>query len=182
VPGPATIIDLGGNIGLFSLLTARQRTDISVHAFEPGPPNYRIFEMNLLANPALAERIHLHREAVAGANETVNWFFDEQNPGGSSLFGTSGKSFAVNVRAFADVLTSIGKSVDLVKIDIEGAEFDLLRGTPAPVWERVQNISLELHDDPRGEMTQSQFFDRMKSFGYSIEEENVCSCFLRRRS
>jgi FkbM family methyltransferase len=176
-----TVIDLGGNIGLFSLLTATQRHDITVHAFEPGPPNYRLFEMNLLANPVLAERIHLHREAVGGASATVNWFFDENNPGGSSLYGTSGKSFPVTIRAFTDVVASIGGEIDLAKIDIEGAEFDLIRNTPPLLWEKISAISLELHDDPAGQMTQPQFLERMNSFGYSIEEESVCTYFLERR-
>jgi hypothetical protein len=37
--GPVTVLDLGGNLGLFSLLAARQRPDVTMHAFEPGPPN-----------------------------------------------------------------------------------------------------------------------------------------------
>lgn len=178
--GPApTVLDLGGNLGLFSLLAARGPS-ATVHSFEPGPPNYRLFEMNLLANPALAGRIHLHREAVGGANATVNWFFDEANPGGSSLYGTSGKSFPVTIRAFRDVLADIGRRIDLAKIDIEGAEYDLVRQATAADWEKVSAISLELHHDPAGQMTQEEFLERMKSFGFVIEEENVCTYFLHR--
>ncbi len=181
LPHPPTVIDLGGNIGLFSLLTATQREDVTVHAFEPGPPNYRMFDMNLLANPPLAKRIRLHREAVGGTSATVNWFFDEKNPGGSSLYETSGTSFPVTIRAFREVVDAIGRLIDLAKIDIEGAEYDLIRQTPASVWERISTISLELHDDPAGEMTQAQFLDRMRAFGYAIREESVCTYFLERR-
>ena len=174
------VLDLGGNIGLFSLLAASQRTDVTVHAYEPGPPNFRLFEMNRWANPELAKRILLHTEAVGGANANVDWFFDEQNPGGSSLYGTSGQSFPVTIRSFADVVTELGQPVDLAKIDIEGAEFDLLRHTPAEVWQRVRSISLELHDDPRKEMTHQAFFESLKKLGYSIQQETVCTYFLRR--
>lgn len=175
-----TVIDLGGNIGLFSLLAATQRDDISLHAFEPGPPNYRLFEMNLLANPLLAKRIQLHKEAVGGANATVNWFFDELNPGGSSLYGTSGVPCPVTIRAFSDVVSALATPIHLVKIDIEGAEYDLVRQTPPAVWEKVAAISLELHDDPAGQMSQEQFLERMRQAGYSVEEESVCSYFLKR--
>ena len=177
--GAATVLDLGGNIGLFSLLAAAQRPDVTVQTFEPGPPNYRFFEINRLANPQLSERIHLHREAVGGADATVNWFFDEANPGGSSLYGTTGKSFPVHIRAFAEVVAEMGR-ITLAKIDIEGAEFDLLRHTPAAAWNNVSAIALELHDDPAGEMSQGQFLDRMKALGFVLEEESVCSYFLRR--
>jgi FkbM family methyltransferase len=179
--GPVTVLDLGGNIGLFSLLAARQRPDVTVHAFEPGPPNYRMFEMNLLANPSLGERINLHREAVGGANSTAAWFFDEQNPGGSSLYGTSGESFTVKIRSFEDVMSSLPGPIDLAKIDIEGAEFELLEETPANVWSRISNVALELHDDPRQRITREQFFERTESLGFISEEESVITHFLRRK-
>jgi len=178
---PPTVMDLGGNIGLFSLLAAAARADATIHAFEPGPPNYRLFEMNMLANVQPARRIQLHREAVGGANATVNWFFDELNPGGSSLYSTAGTPCPVTIRAFSDAVASVGPPIHLVKIDIEGAEYDLVRQTAAAVWEKVAAISLELHDDPAGEMTQDQFLGRMREAGYSIEEESVCSYFLKRR-
>ena len=178
--GAATVLDLGGNIGLFSLLAAAQRDDAVIHSFEPGPPNFRLFEMNRLANPPLSGRIHLHREAVGGESAMVNWFFDEGNPGGSSLYGTSGTSFPVTIRAFSSVVASLGTNVTLAKIDIEGAEFDLVRGTPAAAWEKISAIALELHDDPSGQMTQAQFLERFRALGYAIEEESVCSYFLHR--
>ncbi len=178
---PATVLDLGGNIGLFSLLAAAQRSDVTVHAFEPGPPNYRLFEMNRLANPDSSDRIHLHREAVAGKSATMNWFFDELNPGGSSLYGKGGgQSFSVRIRAFSEVVATISSPITLAKIDIEGAEFDLVRDTDPRVWQNVSSIALELHDDPSRKMTQAQFLDYFKAQGYSIEEESVCSYFLRR--
>jgi FkbM family methyltransferase len=179
-PQSPIVIDLGGNIGLFSLIASRQREDITVHAYEPGPPNFHLFEMNLLANPALGARIQLHREAVGGADATVDWFFDESNPGGSSLYGTRGQSFPVRIRAFSNVLAELGSRIALAKIDIEGAEFDLLRETPESAWKMIDAVSLELHHDPTGAMTQDMFFKRMESLGYSITEESVCSYFLCR--
>jgi FkbM family methyltransferase len=179
-PNKPTVLDLGGNIGLFSVLAATQRPDVMVHAFEPGPPNYRLFEVNRLVNPQSSERIHLHREAVGGESTTMNWFFDETNPGGSSLYGRSGKSFPVAIRAFSEVVASLGTMVTLVKIDIEGAEFDLLRGAPPSVWENVSAIALELHDDPSGAMTHGEFLECFRALGYAIEEESVCSYFLHR--
>src|SRR5262245_27452078 len=41
------LLDLGGNIGLFSLLVVTANPTAEIHAYEPGPPNYRLFEMNL---------------------------------------------------------------------------------------------------------------------------------------
>ena len=178
--GSPLVLDLGGNIGLFSLLAASTRPTASIYAYEPGPPNFRLFEINRLANPSLAERIHLRREAVAGQTRTTDWFFDERNPGGSGLFATGGGKFSVQIRAFAEVLNSLPGEVALAKIDIEGAEFELLAGTPRESWQRIQTISLELHDDPGGKVSQESFLEQLAGHGFKIEKETVCSYFLHR--
>lgn len=175
-----TVIDLGGNIGLFSLLAAQRAPSATIHVFEPGPPNLRILEMNLLANPQLGERINVHREAVAGKSGAAKWFFDHKNPGGSSLFGTSEGGTDVQIRSLASVVQQFEGRIGLLKIDIEGAEYDILEQTPAEVWQFIPAISLELHDDPNKRMSNDQFLDRMIKSGYRIEPERVCSFFLTR--
>ncbi len=124
LPGKPVVLDLGGNIGLFSLLAALNHPAVEVYAYEPGPPNYRLFEMNCLANARLAERIHLRKEAVAGRTRQTEWFFDSENPGGSGLFATQGQKFNIQIRALTEVLNSISGTIALAKIDIEGAEYD----------------------------------------------------------
>ncbi len=180
LPGQPLVVDLGGNIGLFSLLAAATHSDAEIHSYEPGPPNFSLFEMNMLANPALASRIHLHKEAVSGHTRATEWFFDDSNPGGSSLFGRNGAKFPVQMRAFAEVVGALPAPLDLAKIDIEGAEFELLADTPPEIWQRVRAISLELHDDPRGKTSRENFIQRLVDCGYRIEEESVCSYFLHR--
>lgn len=174
------ILDLGGNIGLFSLLAARAHPAAEIYAYEPGPPNYRLFEMNCLTNASLAKRIHLEKEAVGGHSRQAEWFFDDLNPGASGLFGNRGAKFTVQIRAFADLIRLLPAPVDLVKIDIEGAEYELLAETPPEVWKRVNAISLELHDDPSGAVPRQSYLEQLNNLGYTIEEEEVCSLFLHR--
>lgn len=177
----ASVLDLGGNIGFFSLTCAQRAPSARIFAYEPGPPNFRMFEMNCLANPDLGARIELCREAVGGTAREDNWFFDEANPGGSSLFGQQGKSCRVKIAAFAEVVASLPRPIALVKIDVEGAEYEILEQTPPEAWRDIPAISLELHEDPRGRLTNTAFLDRMRALGFNIEEESVCSFFLYRR-
>lgn len=178
--GVAHVVDLGGNLGLFSLIAASTNPRAQIMAFEPGPPNRRLFEMNLLANPRLSDRIVLHPEAVGSATGTVEWFFDENNPGGSSLFGVEGERFSVEMRTLAEVVSSMAKPISLLKIDVEGAEYEILSSTPAEVWLGIQAIALELHHDPAGLVSQQDYLTRMESFGFHVEQESVCSYFLSR--
>jgi FkbM family methyltransferase len=178
--GNPLVLDLGGNLGLFSLLAASTHKNANVYAYEPGPPNYRMFEINCLLNAEISSRIHLRKEAVAGETRMTEWHFDADNPGGSSLFGSQGNTFDVQVRSFAEIVESLPGKVALAKIDIEGAEFELLEKTPPKIWEKISAISLELHDDPQGRMSHKQFIDRFAALGFQIEEETVCSYFLHR--
>jgi FkbM family methyltransferase len=178
--GNPIVLDLGGNIGLFSLTAASTHPTAQIFAYEPGPPNYRMFEINCLLNAEISSRIQLRKEAVAGETRLTEWHFDADNPGGSSLFGSQGNTFQVQVRSFAEVVASLPDKVALAKIDIEGAEFELLEKTPPETWKKISAISLELHEDPQGRMKQKEFIDRFAAFGFQIEEETVCSYFLHR--
>jgi FkbM family methyltransferase len=180
LPGEPAVLDLGANIGLFSLRVAAVHPRARITAFEPGPPNFRLCEINRLANPLLADRITLNREAVAGQDRTAEWHFDDRNPGGSSLYGRAGSSFTVRVRAFADVLRAFPHRVALAKIDIEGGEYELISQTPGELWQSVDALSLELHPDPAGQQKPDDLLRRMAGFGYQIEEERVCSYYLHR--
>ena len=175
-----TVLDLGGNLGVFSLLCARRNTEARIIAYEPGPPNCRLFEINCLLNPALAERIELRKVAVGGVARTERWIFDEANPGGSGLYAPSGPSFAVPVVPFAEAVRAAGGAVALAKIDIEGAEYELLEHTEDAVWANVGAVALELHDDPRGRSSPAAFLARMRELGFTVEEESVISHFLHR--
>lgn len=180
LPGEPVVLDLGGNIGLFSLLAAQTHPAARIYTYEPGPPNFQMFELNCLANPALARRIHLRKEAVAGQTRIAEWLFDELNPGGSGLFGTSGVKYPVQLRAFSEVLSSLPGDIALAKIDIEGAEYEVLAATPPEQWKRIQAISLELHDHPEGKTVPADFMARMVDLGFKVEQETVVSYFLHR--
>jgi FkbM family methyltransferase len=179
--GSVNVLDVGGNIGLFALACARRLPQAKVFSYEPGPPNQRIYEMNRLANPDVSSRIELRHQAVGGKAREDNWFFDEANPGGSSLFGKSGKPCRVEIAAFADVVAGLPKPISLAKIDVEGAEYEILRETPPEIWRQVPAVSLELHDDPEGKSNPKLFLERMKQLGFTVEEETVCSFFLSRK-
>lgn len=174
------VLDLGGNIGSFTLLAHRHKPGARITSFEPGPPNIRLFQMNMLANNMPEDRIELRQVAVSGTSGKATWYFDSANPGGSSFYGEKGTPVEVQIVALEQVIGEGNEDIALLKIDIEGSEYDLLAHTPSSVWKRVQAIALELHGDPSGKKTQQSFIDEMKSLGYQIEQESVCSYFLHR--
>ena len=181
LPADSVVLDLGANIGCFSLRAALLNPKLRLHSYEPGPPNVRIFQLNLLANPRLAGRIELHQEAVSGVTTQAKWGFDEDNAGGSSLYGQrTGTSHPVTVRALSEIVRGISTEIALAKIDIEGAEYDVLRHTPRAVWSRIAALTIEFHDDPADQITRDQARQQLQELGYTVESDDAWTVFCRR--
>src|SRR5260370_13936427 len=98
------VFDLGANIGLFSLMAARLNPKVQVHAYEPGPENADLMQINLLINPPLKDRIHVLRKGVSGLEGKAQWSFDSDNPGASGLFHDGSRKVEVEVVSLGQVL------------------------------------------------------------------------------
>jgi FkbM family methyltransferase len=125
-----TMIDVGANIGLLSLAAARCVGPTGkVLAFEPEERFATLLERTARMNGVSWMRVQ--RQAV-GANNEERPFFISSIPGHSSLFQLpeeerSHQSCTVNVKQL-DAIVPAGEPIHLIKIDVEGAELDVLAG------------------------------------------------------
>ncbi|MEI8310568.1 MAG: FkbM family methyltransferase [Verrucomicrobiota bacterium] len=173
------VLDLGANIGVFSLAAASANTRISVSAFEPGPPNADLFAANIAINPDVGKRIVLSRAAVGGWDSEAKWHFDAQNPGGSALKAGIVGGVTVPVRSLSSVLDTIREPIALLKMDVEGTEYDILENTPHDLWAKIPAIGMELHDGKNvGE--RDAFLQKLKQLGYEIAPDACSTLFLKR--
>lgn len=139
LPRCARMVDFGAYIG-FTALYAATYVDM-VFAFEPSPVNHELLARNVAENPDLAARIRLFRHGLGARDEMVTLYAKGAADSGSSVFRQierdrvlSGQPDAVvPVRDAAVVLHEIGLDRrTLLKIDIEGAEYEVL-GSIAPL-------------------------------------------------
>lgn len=144
-----TVLDIGGHIGCFALGLAAARPEATIHTYEASPSTAEWLQRNVTAN-ALGDRIHVHQKALAGEPGVLEF---ADNAGGSSLNGITaptGSTTTVQVPAitFDEALAAAGDSVELVKIDVEGAEYGILAATTPASWAGVQRVVMEYHDVP----------------------------------
>jgi FkbM family methyltransferase len=136
----SVVLDCGGNHGDFSKIVS-ERFGSRVIAVEPNPKLFAAF-------PA-SSRIKALPYALAGHNGEMEFRIGEDDEA-SSLIGTPQSqqtAIAVPVRTLESIMAEAGvDSVDLVKMDIEGAEIPVLMETPEAVLKKIGQITVEFHD------------------------------------
>ena len=139
VPG-TTFVDVGAHIGLLTLAGARAvGASGKVLAIEPVPLCFELLQRSLILN-GLAERVEGKCQAV-GAHHARCKFFVRDVLGHSSLtrgeFAADGDEIEVSV-APLDELVRPSQRVDLIKIDVEGAELAVLEGMTRVIAENPE--------------------------------------------
>lgn len=133
LPGCDRMVDAGAYVGLASLYAAGLVA--RVDAFEPNPDNAALFAANLRLNPAHAARIGLQACALSARDGEAPLYAKGAADSGSSLFEhveragvVAGAARAtVTLRGAAAALEALGTDArTLVKLDVEGAEYDVL--------------------------------------------------------
>ncbi len=123
-----TFIDIGANIGQHSMYAACLVGQTgNVHAFEPIPSIYNQIKDSARHN-AFEKIVHVYNYAL-GEKEKVEKFFISKNVGGSSLVNDDDTQeiISVHVKNGDKELAAI-QNVDVVKIDVEGYEYEVLQG------------------------------------------------------
>lgn len=148
---PRTVIDLGANIGLASLYFAHHWPSCKILAVEPNPETCDVLLSNLKPL-SRAGRCKMLQAAVWSTSTQLSYY---QQPGRFSTFsvhetihGEKG-SGTVSGQTMAEVIRHSGfTAIDLLKVDIEGAEAQLFAGNVD--WlSSVGSIAIEFHGNSR---------------------------------
>ena len=130
---PLTILDIGANIGLFSLNIIAELSQAKIYSFEPGPHQFNLFQKTI-SNNKLLNTIELSNIALSNKSGIVSFAtHDSKDVSGDGFIdtGRAGKSTIIEVQT-----TTLDKwwkekkcpIIDFIKIDTEGAELLILEG------------------------------------------------------
>lgn len=147
--GATNFIDVGANIGYYSILASALQPSLAIYAFEPEPKNAAL----LLKSKALngANNIHLEQAGLAAKNSTIELFLSENNFGDHQIYdrGETRESVSVKVLNGSDFLLSRIQSIDVLKIDTQGAEFEVISGL-LPLLKQSPDVQMVLEFWPFG--------------------------------
>jgi FkbM family methyltransferase len=178
--GLFTFVDIGANVGLYSLfVAARGGERVRILAIEPQPGIVERLRFNLSINPAV--RADVLPVAVADRDGTVGLFIDTSDSGGTRIDrnASAGETVSVSCRPLLAILREAGvTSIDALKIDVEGAE-DLalapfLREAPQELLPK-----LVLIEDTRGQW-RVDVFALLEQRGYTAFRHSRQNVAFRR--
>ncbi len=148
------VYDIGANIGMVSLfLAVHQPHGVGlVHSFEPEPVNFDRLRRNIELND-LGDRIIPHAVALGAENGEAELFVRPgAGEGRHSLASAKGATGSIRIplATMASFARSSGSTPDFVKIDVEGAEGQVLQGMEALLPDhRPRELFIEIH--PKGD-------------------------------
>jgi FkbM family methyltransferase len=127
------VADIGANIGLHSVVLAK--LGYEVEAYEPDPRHLALLVQNLQRND-VAERVTTHQMAVSVSGGSLEFVRLLGNTTGSHLAGSKPSAYGEMERLIVPVVpfVEIMSKVDLVKLDVEGHEFEILSCTSQETW------------------------------------------------
>lgn len=148
-PGMGTVVDAGAHVGIFSLLASQWAE--RVVALEANELNFRILDLNVARN-ALANVEPRHCALWSVSADAVGFSSAHHSGGGAVADGRAGRPGTVEVRAISldDLVSELGR-IDLLKIDVEGAEYDVLGA--ATRLDAIAAIVGEMHVEREGDRT-----------------------------
>ncbi len=129
------VVDIGGNIGVFSAAVHRLYPGAQITVFEPHPENFALLQCN-------APFAQLEQKAVAGSAGEVHI----EASGHASALKLSHQGIAVPAVTLEQVLAPF-RAVDLLKVDIEGSEYEVFTHASPALMTKVHQVIVEVHRD-----------------------------------
>lgn len=146
-----TVVDLGANVGLWSEYIRSVADVHSIYMVEPNKKAVKILQETYIND----DKSFIVPKAVSNFDGETDLFTSDDNSLVSSIieehrsisdFGTLSNSEKIQVCKLSTlILENQISKIDLLKIDIEGAEYDLFCDMSSSEFEKIENILLEYH-------------------------------------
>ena len=189
--GDRVIIDVGANIGVFTLYAAREAPEARIIALEPFPDT-RSRLAELVNSNGLAGRVAVLDCALAGSSGTGAMDEADGIPSqyrriyseatrtlnaehrGKAGLAESTDGVAVRKITMAEMLDEAKvESADFMKMNIHGSEYEVLLSTPAQVLRRCARIAVQYHEMPAASgLTKHSIFEHLGRSGFVLTSDH----------
>ena len=177
------VLDIGANIGEYSLIASRLVGNLGkVFAIEPNTNSFNILERNIELNN-IKNIISINMAVTDSTNDKIT-LYEMDTPTVTTMLIIEGKqnsknSYMVKTIKIDDLIRSTNiNRLDLLKIDVEGAEVLVLNGALEAIAKYKPNIIIEVHLKNNREKIIGILCRR---FGYKVNYERITDNFVDTR-
>lgn len=138
-----TVIDVGAHIGLFTLYASQSCKIGNIYSYEPVKENFEILKENMNINNL--KNVKIFNLAVSNSNSTITLFMNNDESG-HSMFSESSENIIVKSTSLMKIFDDNKiKECNFLKLDCEGAEYEIIEKLPSTYFEMIEKIIIEYH-------------------------------------
>ena len=169
------VLDVGANVGFFSLFALQKFDNVNVYAYEPMPKNYA--QLSKYYGELNKDNWQIHNKAVSGKAGTITLHYDA-----SDSFSTTASVHAnerepdtaevecVTLRQIVDEYNLT--KIDLLKLDCEGSEYNILYHADDEVMNMVKSVTMETHPGDEPNESHEAMIEFLQSKGFSVNNDD----------
>jgi FkbM family methyltransferase len=172
IPGNTTVLDIGANIGVFSIYAAKLGAS-KIYAFEPNKEAFKVLCKNIKANNFegkiipfnLAVTKHGNPVKIPIKSSTTNKIASLTDHTREDLY-----EMVDSITLEEIIKTNRIEHVDLLKMDCEGAEYEIVSSLTNDICMKIDEIRMECHGK-----TIDGIVDDLRNFGFNVTLKKQCS-------
>ena len=166
------VVDIGGHIGGFAIRAAKLATHGHVYAYEASGRNYTLLEKNRQLNNVV--NLHIHNKAVSDKTGEMKFFMPSNNGAlGSLMQETDSPMEIVQATTLSHIVEENNiEQIDYLKLDVEGAEYDILLNCPTDTLGKVKRIVMEYHEFSDDKRNHRDLVNLLKSHDFQVVVED----------
>jgi len=167
---PKRILDIGANVGMYSLRCIKLYPESQILAFEPVASNFQRLRENMAGK---GKRGCLRNQGVSNKSGSAEIHLHPVNSGAHSLFALSDAKGAqketIQLVNINDIVTEINAPIDVMKLDCEGAEEAIIMGLSKQNAARIGAMVIE---PMFGLYARETFLERLSELGFEHHFQN----------
>lgn len=171
-----TVVDMGAQIGSFSVYASKKASKGKVYAYEPFWGSYKLLATNKKINKL--NNLKVFNMAVSGKSGKGNLFFSSFNTAAHSMIQNEWVNTKTKKSIKTISLTDIFRKnrltkIDYLKMDIEGSEYGVILRTPKEVLKKVGKIVMEYHIPADVKNRPKELKNYLKKNGFKVKERRL---------
>lgn len=168
-----TVIDIGSNIGYYAILESRLIGKLGkIFSIEPSPINFELLKENLELQDE--KNFELYNLAIGDKNEEIEFLVSKKSNWSKIKEKTDIIGENEVIKVFSKTLDEFCEqnkieSIDLIRMDVEGYEFNIIDGAKKTLKKFKPTIMMEIHKMYLGKEKTKKILEELKRFDYELK-------------